>query len=700
MAQHTILLEAFYDGDWHAVPTYNRDEVRVTSGRQDQLQRLSPSEMTVTINNRDGVYSPRNPESPLYGKIGRNTRVRLTVDGGVEFVGEVESWPVRWDKSGQDKWVRIVARGPLYRLGLPGSLARVKSPLRRWFEQQTSPAPVAWWHMEDGADRTQAESGLGGPSLSLVGGAQGGDTLTAPGAASAVRVVGGWASSNFSRGSYASIGVDDGGAIGYDGSTGELVIDLIVCVDLSGGSVPQTATGMRMTIEFISPETLNLLISANSNLEGFRVFASSGGGGDSAIITSTLAQTVLDGRPHHLRLVGADSAGTLTFEVFIDGVSAGTDTATPTDGMPAFDAMLLPTQVVWTDSSNQPVADVAATFSHLALWDTVAAPSPYEASTGYAGEQAHERIERVGSEEGIPVTILGGSAGSERMGPQPYTTPLEVIYDCEHVDMGMLFELVDDFGLGYRTRASMYNLDPTLTLTYGQGEIASFEPSEDLDLVQNDVTVRRPGGSSARAVQETGPLNVQEPTDDPQGVGRFPVDVEVNVASDGQLAGQAGWRRHVAVDRARWGLALHEAGHAVVACHFGVEIHHSAIVASGVWRHPDVSADQPHGVTVTRESGDAWTDALIAAGGMATTLRTSMGGIICMHDPSPVDQAEIIALVGAGRELAAIKEAHAVLKARERALEAVAHALYYRGSLSGQRVVDIVRSAEVSSHAS
>ncbi|WP_191888180.1 hypothetical protein [Streptomyces mutabilis] len=40
----------------------------------------------MTINNKGGKYSPRNPMSPYYGKIGRNTRVRLSVPGDESYL--------------------------------------------------------------------------------------------------------------------------------------------------------------------------------------------------------------------------------------------------------------------------------------------------------------------------------------------------------------------------------------------------------------------------------------------------------------------------------------------------------------------------------------------------------------------------------------------------------------------------------------
>ncbi|GII87693.1 hypothetical protein Ssi03_56830 [Sphaerisporangium siamense] len=60
----------------------------------------------------------------------------------------------------------------------------------------------------------------------------------------------------------------------------------------------------------------------------------------------------------------------------------------------------------------------------------------------------------------------------------------------------------------------------------------------------------REGGSSARAVLETGALSVLPP---PAGVGRYDEAVTVNVEHDLDLFDQAGWRLHLGtVDEARY----------------------------------------------------------------------------------------------------------------------------------------------------
>jgi len=84
-APETALL---IDGIWTDVSgdVYDRDPVRISHGGADEGSGADVSTCSFTLNNRDGKYSPRNPRSPLYGKIGRNTPVRVSVYGGESYV--------------------------------------------------------------------------------------------------------------------------------------------------------------------------------------------------------------------------------------------------------------------------------------------------------------------------------------------------------------------------------------------------------------------------------------------------------------------------------------------------------------------------------------------------------------------------------------------------------------------------------------
>lgn len=55
------------------------EDISITRGRSAEGSRTDPAACTLTLDNRTGRYSPRHPESPLYGLIGRNTPIRVSV---------------------------------------------------------------------------------------------------------------------------------------------------------------------------------------------------------------------------------------------------------------------------------------------------------------------------------------------------------------------------------------------------------------------------------------------------------------------------------------------------------------------------------------------------------------------------------------------------------------------------------------------
>ncbi|MFD6531589.1 hypothetical protein [Streptomyces sp. NPDC060184] len=59
--------------------TYTRAPITITRGVPDEGTTVDPSKCSLVLNNRGGKYSPKNPLSPYYGLIGRNTPVRVSV---------------------------------------------------------------------------------------------------------------------------------------------------------------------------------------------------------------------------------------------------------------------------------------------------------------------------------------------------------------------------------------------------------------------------------------------------------------------------------------------------------------------------------------------------------------------------------------------------------------------------------------------
>jgi hypothetical protein len=71
--------EALIDGEWVSVPMRESTRITITRGIGSEAVLARPGSMTVRINDPDGTYSPRNPESGLYEKFGKGTQFRFRV---------------------------------------------------------------------------------------------------------------------------------------------------------------------------------------------------------------------------------------------------------------------------------------------------------------------------------------------------------------------------------------------------------------------------------------------------------------------------------------------------------------------------------------------------------------------------------------------------------------------------------------------
>lgn len=200
-------------------------------------------------------------------------------------------------------------------------------------------------------------------------------------------------------------------------------------------------------------------------------------------------------------------------------------------------------------SSNSFVGKSGMLLSHVVMdnadYDFIGFAEP---ASAYAGEAAIPRFYRLCFEQGIPAYVIGlryrsTAVASIAMGPQLAATLFALLQECVDADGGYLFTPRDKYGLGFRTLYSIQNR-ARVSFDYSAAHLSGeLEPTPDDSLIRNDVTVSRPTGGQRRAIKKTGSLNVQDPVDDPQGVGTYDVELSRNVAADTQLFDQATWER-------------------------------------------------------------------------------------------------------------------------------------------------------------
>jgi hypothetical protein len=444
------------------------------------------------------------------------------------ITAEVSEWPPRWDLSGQDVWTPVHAAGILRRLGQ--GKTPLRSPLYREFSSPARTHIVAYWPCEDGERATQfAAANATDAPLVITG-------TAAPAAysgwhASAPLPTMGTATATAPLPAYTATGQTsmrfwlkppDGGV-----ATEQRVITLT-----------GTGTAARWTLSLLPAGTLRLRAwnaAGTSLLDSGAVGANLNG-----LDTSVVVQFVENG-------ANVDW-GIITNHYDPDSMYSPIINEGALSSIASASVGQITTITVGEDRA---LGDTV--IGHIAVADdTTAYANTSSAAVGWAGETAQARITRLCQENGIPFLAYGWAGYSIPVGPQPMDTLLDVLEAAAEADGGILGERIDDIGLTYRARVTLYNQNPSLALEFdAAGELpGGMEPTDDDQGIVNDITAKRINGSSARAVLESGPLSVQDP---PDGIGRVDDAPELNLYRDSQLADVAGWLLHTSTwDDARY----------------------------------------------------------------------------------------------------------------------------------------------------
>ncbi|MEU9141714.1 hypothetical protein AB0D33_38240 [Streptomyces sp. NPDC048404] len=517
-----VRVELYVSGAWLDITgdVYTNNLITITRGKGDEAARTDAGTCTLLLKNETGRYSSRNPRSDLYGLIGRNTLIRVSVQPGatrlIRFVGEVSSWPPQWSTA---KYVTVTATaaGILRRLGQGAS--PLASPMRREYASPTRTHILAYWPMEEGSSATSFASAIPGiPPMAVTTAGIKPAAYTAYTASDALPTLG------------------DGAlavAVPAYTSTGQHALRLFAAFPDTAPSTEQTIATITTTTGFrwvLSWWTDGNLTWRGFNPAGTQIEWTAWGGtvtGTQSHIGLDLVQTgsTFDRRGYRIDVAETTLAsGSPTH--------ATTQTFTGTLG-----------RIATITLGGSSIGDVA--IGHVALADaTTAYASTGNAMIGYAGESARSRIIRLCGEEGIPVTAAGVTGfPATQVGPQSVAALLDLLQEAIDADGGRLYEQRDGLALAARTRATLYTQTPALTLDYAASQVAApLDPVDDDAHVHNDVTIARQGGSSARAIAETGPLSVQAP---PNGVGRYTTSTTLNLWTDEQCKPMAYWYLHV-----------------------------------------------------------------------------------------------------------------------------------------------------------
>lgn len=438
VAKQDLVVELFYSSVWndHSADVYTRDPVSIAHAAGNEQSGLVPSEASLTFQGRDQKMNPANIRSPLFGLIGRNTPIRISVADDFRFSGQVVSWKPRRAVKG-DAWVHVVAGGWLRQLGQGDP--PVDDPAYRYIIRQS---PHAYWPLDDGPDAKSGAAAVGSSPMVVVFAEQEGQAQFGAGELAP------W----LDKGLQVSGGLFVAGLVGV-ASTAPATVDVarragrVEDFGSSSVFVDQAATE--------GAETYNYEIHIRNDVAfspSVQLFHSTQGGFTTLMATSTdsaVQAAGWDDRVHTWRLQISQDGADVDVVAYLDGVSVLSATHVGATRIPAGAVRLV----------NNNIAAEPIVWGHAVFWDgnAPAASDVSDAVSGYRGEAGGDRFTRLCAQEGITSTIIGTASDTQPMGPQPRDTTLGLLAEIAATDNGLIFDTRSQLGLTFRTGRSLYN---------------------------------------------------------------------------------------------------------------------------------------------------------------------------------------------------------------------------------------------------
>lgn len=515
-------VELLVNATWTDITAYVylRDPVVITFGRPDETTLMQASQLTLTLDNRTGRFTPFNASGNYYPYIQLNNQIRVSVNdqsvtgvtySGYRFWGEVSSWPVAWIENAQDVYAQITASGIWRRLIL-STTTTLGSPYTRWNTQLgASNTIAAYWPMEDGSGSTNFACVTPGQAAMTI-------VANTPTFSSCTAFPGSDALPQLN-------GAELSGLISTSASPSQIIFRFCVFVQSGGdtgvaaGPLARLHLGTNTTINYVDV-TLQAAGGGPFIINGYN---SSG----TKVFTGTLTQEIW-GIPIMCQ-VGLVKSGTSviwSLNTILPNTSAwyGTVTGTLTSS-----AITDASSVIFSPGAQWKGVSVGQA---EVLYANPSITTDADALGGWEGENALTRFERICTEEGIASEAIGTTTTT--MGPQVDDTLVNVLQMIETTDNGQMYESRDQFGLGYRTMASLQNQSSALTLNYAAQQLFNpLTPYVDDQLIRNDITLTNYDGYAVRVYLSAGADSIKAP---PNGVGAgYQYTATVSSASHSQI---------------------------------------------------------------------------------------------------------------------------------------------------------------------
>jgi len=535
---HGTAVDLHYGGDWEPVPALHSTRISITVGSPGEGQDGQPNRADVELRSTNHELSPLNPTGPLWGLAGRNTPVRITADGSTRVVLESSVWNPTQSMGGHGR-TAMTGGGVLRRVQLGKS--PTNSPAYQAFTAPVNdPERVAYWPFEEQAGATGVSSPypgsveLGGPGSIEFG------ALTSTASARLAKFASFDTFLTFTLPDWTdTLGQHFAGSLLRFPAAGLAANCVIWRFYFVGGNVDyvdllHSGGEVLSLVAYHGGAVLDTLAAADWTgfVDDREVFLFCTFEQDGADVNVRVRST---GSTYWL----LQSSDTLTGRTLGRMYKIVMGTGAGADGL-GFGHLIVGGN---RDAFGNFIDDNDSDPDYLVT-----------GARGYDRERAGRRFLRLCAEGGIPAVVVGDPDDTQRMGPQPPGTRIELLRECVVTDAGFMHDELDDRAVVMRTGRSLYNQDAVLELSYtGSQLVPGSAPRMDDQATRNDVLVRRRNGGTARARKTTGPLNVNDPLDDPDGVGPIDTAVDVNTDTDAVLADHASW--HLArgtIDEPRW----------------------------------------------------------------------------------------------------------------------------------------------------
>lgn len=497
---------------WTDVTDYVEGDagVSITYGRSDGFSTVEPGRCTLTLDNRDGRFTPDNTVvlSPDAIKM---WPCILRVSGYyagtwvTRFVGDVDEWAISFPGGTPATSVATVtATSPMGRLGrvmeMRGVLKETYRAPGAWHKPNayyplTEPSEATTagdWSAYSQPAATIAQRGSGGTLAFGAGTGPGTDGESAPM----------FTRASAGNGKYLTATLTS--PLHIDGGDSNNIYNLEAWFNT-------TTAAIQTLVEIVGTtgRRVSLYVTAAGKLA-----ASVYNPSDASLFTATSTTTVTDGVTRmagmHANLL---NSGTGQVVVCVNGVAEASTSITTPIGNDEFPTLSMGGTTV-ASSSGGVVGDVFnGTLAHVAAWACIGVPTEtfyavdwrYEAgTTGFAGETTGERVSRLSLMAGQQSAHATPDADALTLCAAVDTagaTYLDQMQLAATTEGGILHDTKDGH-LRLQSRAARYNPSPAVTLDAAtQAVEASLAPTLGDQDVVNDFTVTFPGGT-ARAVAD------------------------------------------------------------------------------------------------------------------------------------------------------------------------------------------------------